>query len=308
MKNILLFTLSLFCAYTVRAQVLPGAIAHWAMNGNAHDTSGNGHDGHLYNVVQGPGIDGGSNHSYYFNGTNSMIGVPYSSAFNLSKFTICAVVKPEGFNTGLCQGNTILQRGKTNPGIGNYYMFMGSWEHYRDCYIFDSTKELFSIDAEGRDDFSSGTLDYGAYVTRDTWYKVVAVFNDTDYKMYVNGVFMGAAVLTTQGPLSTSTDSITIGFDAIEASAGYPYPFTGYIDDVILYNRVLNDSEIAHYNDTCGKITLQPNGTQVQEGGDVTFSTGSSIVGATYQWQEDDGSGFVNLTNSSYYSGVYTPT
>jgi len=307
MKNILLFTLSLFCVFAVRAQALPGVVAHWAMNGNAHDTSGNGHDGIETNVVPAPGINGLSNQSLYFDGVSSMIGVPYDSTFNVSKYTICAIVKPEGFYDGTCQGNTILQRGGTGSGSGNYYLYMGSWEHYHNCSIFDSTKELFSMDAEGRDAFTSGSLDYGHYVVRDTWYKVVAVFNDTDYKIYVNGALMTKATLATQGPLSTSTDIISIGYDVLESGSGYPYQFTGYIDDLILYNRPLTDSEAVHYNDTCGRITMQPTGTKFSLGGTAIFGTAASIVGATYQWQVDIGTGFSDLSGSYYYSGVKTP-
>ena len=308
MKKIVTLLSALLFAFLSHAQSSAGLIAHWPMNGSGNNTSGNGHNGTLHNVVTGPGFDsiGGE---YYFNGVNSMITVPYSSAFNVTKFTICATVKAEGFYSGLCQGNTILNRGKTGAGTGNYYMYFGDWPYDNDCYAFDSTKDAFAICVEGRSSYSSGTVDYTPHMLRDTWYKVVGVFNDTSYKLYVNGSLMASATLTSAGvPMGSSADSISIGYNIFEASSGYPYPFKGYIDDIMLYNRVLNDSEIVHYTDTCGHITLQPANDTAVAGGTVSYSVGSAIVGALYQWQEDAGSGFVNLSNTPPYSGVFTPT
>ena len=50
-------------------------------------------------------------------------------------------------------------------------------------------------------------------------------------------------------------------------------------------------------------ITTQPANTAVCAGNDATFSVSASGTGLTYQWQENTGSGFVNIpgaTNSSY--------
>jgi len=308
MKKAAIFFCTLLLPALVSAQSSVGLIAHWPMNVGGNDTSGNGHNGILHNVTESPGFDsvGGS---YYFNGVNSMITVPYSLAFNVTNFTICATVKAEGFYSGLCQGNTILNRGKTGGGTGNYYLYFGDWPYDNDCDAFDSTKDAFAICVEGRSTYSSGTTDYTPHMVRDTWYKVVGVFNDTSYKLYVNGSLMSTAILTSAGvPMGSSTDSICIGYNIFEAASGYPYPFKGYIDDIMLYNRVLNDSEIVHYTDTCGRITLQPVNDTAIAGGTVHYSIASSVLGALYQWQENTGSGFTNLSNTAPYSGVYTPT
>jgi hypothetical protein len=55
-------------------------------------------------------------------------------------------------------------------------------------------------------------------------------------------------------------------------------------------------------------ISLSPHADTVSSGTDAKFFVTSPATGATYQWQEDPGTGFVNLPNVWPYSGVTTDT
>jgi hypothetical protein len=55
-------------------------------------------------------------------------------------------------------------------------------------------------------------------------------------------------------------------------------------------------------------ITLDPSDTQYCEGDNATFVVNASGTGLSYQWQVNDGSGWVDLVNGINYSGVYTST
>lgn len=55
-------------------------------------------------------------------------------------------------------------------------------------------------------------------------------------------------------------------------------------------------------------ISLQPKPELAKKDWDVTFVVNSSDAGVTYRWQEDKGSGFANLSNSTTYTGVTTNT
>lgn len=81
----------------------------------------------------------------------------------------------------------------------------------------------------------------------------------------------------------------------------------------------LNGVGITYYNVTEGLpafvywnfsiiINSQPSNSSVCTGSDATFSVTASCAGLTYQWQEDQGLGFVNLINSTQYNNVTTPT
>jgi subtilisin-like proprotein convertase family protein len=55
-------------------------------------------------------------------------------------------------------------------------------------------------------------------------------------------------------------------------------------------------------------ITSQPSNATVCPGANASFTVGATPAGVTYNWQEDQGSGFVYLTNGGVYSGVNTAT
>ncbi len=316
MKKTLYSVIFSFCAFTVFAQPSMGLVGHWDMNGTANDVSGNGHDGHGNNLTPAPGSDGVMGHAWYFNGINSSISIPYSPAFNVSNYSIVARFNVKGFYAGPCHYNMIFMRGHSPGGLGGDYFYLAFSDAPAGLGCsgpLDSSLEAISTIAYssamwmGPTDISS--FDYTPHISKDVWYTVVATFNDTAYKIYVNNVLKSTSVITTPGvPMATGTDSAYIGFDMIDASIGYPYTFKGYIDDIALYNRVLSDSEIVQFSDSCGSVSLEPASVTVPVGGTATYNIGATITGATYRWQQNSGSGFVNLANGGQYSGVTTNT
>ncbi len=314
MKNTLFLLFTLFVCSSAKSQSTAGLIAHWDMNGTPNDVSGNGHNGHQNNVSAAMGMDNVIGHGYYFNGTNSWITVPYSPAFNVSNYSICATIKVLGFYSGTCHNNMIFARG--NTGLGNCVYVLGFYDlGGSSCTTaVDSTTEAFwtgsSAPSATLSPASMSSFSYTPYITKYKWYKVVVTFNDTTYKLYVDDTLRNTVNITNPGlPMGTGTDSISIGYSIFqEATRGYPYPFKGIIDDIMLYNRVLSDSEAVHYGDSCGRITLQPVRANFVAGGSATYTVRTTTSSATYQWQTDAGTGFVNLSNAGPYSGVTTNT
>ena len=311
-----LFTLLLICSSALSsfAQSSAGLIAHWDMNGSTNDVSGNGHDGTAHNIVADTGINGMPNTAYRFNGVNSWITTHYHPDINVSQYSICATVKILGFYAGTCQDNVILTRGTALGNCLYTLQFNDKPVTNSGCSTLDTTAEVFWSGASA----PSATLSpasvtqyaYTPHIAENQWYKIVATFNDTTYKLYVNDTLKSSVTILNAGlPMGTGADSLSIGYDFKEASSGYPYGFNGVIDDIRLYNRVLADTEIVAYSgDSCGVITSQPTSVIAYIGDTASFTIASSIVGATYQWQQNSGTGFVNLSNAGIYSGVNTTT
>lgn len=305
MSKSVFFLFSVLLSINCAAQ---GLVAHWDMNGSTNDVSGNGHVSHASFVTPAVGKNGVPNTAYYFNGTNSMISTPYTPDLSLSNYSICAVVKVLGFYAGPCQANMIVARGfLQSPGAYALQFFDNSYDG-NNCSAFDSTKEVFNANAGATGSGGPGIAmwSYTPTIARDVWYKVVATWDGTKYQIFVNDTLKTSLTSVTGGVFGTSTDSLAIGFHPWTVASGYPWPFKGVIDDIKIYNRVLNDSEIKHYGDTCGQVLSQTMTSNSAVGSTATFSVTTSTPWPTYQWQQDIGTGFTNLTNSGPYSGVTT--
>ena len=84
----------------------------------------------------------------------------------------------------------------------------------------------------------------GYPISANTWYHGVITYNNGTLSLYANGTKSGSDVTGTN-----SKNGFTLGAST-DPGPTY-YPFTGYIDDFRIYNRVLSGSEItAIYNGT----------------------------------------------------------
>jgi len=301
--SLLLITISWNCY----AQSTTGLIAHWDMNGTANDVSGHGHTGHMYNVVPAADRNGVAGNAYYFNGVDSRITAGYLPDLNVTQVSMCAIIKVMGFYSGPCQDNLVFMRGNRIT-TGNYAFdfsdnYVGTPSTY--CSIYDTTEDCIGAACGTNAAPSFAALHYTPTISENIWYNIIVTYDGLTFKTYINDT-LKSTYNGSGNPVGTSTDSISIGYDLFEASGGYPNPFKGVIDDIRIYNRVLSDSEIVHYGDTCGVITGQPISISQPVGSNAQFIVTTTVSNPIYQWQQDGGTGFVNLTNSGPYSGVYT--
>lgn len=240
-KQLAILAVGLFAAFSGRAQST-GPLAHWSMNGNPNDVSGNGHHGTLHNVTLTTGRNGIANSAYFFNGTGSYISVPYSPVWNVTQYTIGAVIKPTAFNTALCQGNYIVARGGQTPGR---WAVSYNDNQSNDCYTVDTSAFLFQ-NYPGMALSAANYTQYGPPLHTNTWYTVIATYDGTWAKLYVNGVLYSAVIYA--AGMSATTDSVLIGRETANPASSYPFPFIGAIDDIRFFNRVLSTNEITDYS------------------------------------------------------------
>jgi hypothetical protein len=152
------------------------------------------------------------------------------------------------------------------------------------------------------------------------WYHVVMTFDGTDptqnLKVYLNGMpeIFGHAMDTTS-IVRRDTTPLRIG-DYTSVAVSNSTSFNGLIDEVRVYNRVLNQDEITDLY----RAAPQNVGPQIVIGGSVEGSVGESIaVGASVtddglpgpmqlQWSLVDGAGPVNFADASSASTTVTAT
>lgn len=246
------YTLTLlFVLFTVaaNAQLTNGLVAHWSFNGNVNDVSGNGHNGTPSNISYTTGKAGLANTAASFNGVNSRAVVAYGSDLNLSAYSICAMVKVNGYYTGKCETSSILSREQDhNPG---HYSMIFSDNPFDNgtCNALDTSKYVFMSGAGGNflQPGQHTAVQYTPAIVSGNWYCVIVTWDGNRLNTYVNSSIKSSVALNAIG---TSGEGLTIGASHnINIFSTYPYWLNGILDDLRLYNRALTPGEISNY---CG--------------------------------------------------------
>jgi len=194
-----------------------GLVGMWLFNEGSGircvDSSIQGNDGTM--VGFGVPANSRSIHGLNLNGSG-YINVPNSMSLNsMNQITITA-----WFKTSIDTTRILSKRGAT-PNSG--YMIYTSVD--KKLYVGISISNTFRNVA-------------GSIVTDGLWHFGVGTYDGYMIKMYVDGVLRGSGAFT--GSIDTNLNILSIGNEQLYANLFY----NGNIDDVRIYNRALNASEI----------------------------------------------------------------
>jgi len=90
------------------------------------------------------------------------------------------------------------------------------------------------------------TFDTTEAYNNNNWHHVVGTYNGTNAKLYINGVLNGTGADTSGSIATADRPSIGAFMDGVGGTIGY---FNGSIDEVAIFNRALNSSEISDLYD-----------------------------------------------------------
>lgn len=306
MKKIFLYLILAVCSAAGNAQTM---LAHWTFdNGGAADVSGNSLNGIAANVTAVAGKSGLPNTALQFNGTNSTVDVPYNSMMNMSTLSIVAIVKPLGFNSGVCQGNFIIGRGmdwqaSTNP----YGITMTDNMNDNSCNTYTPGQTNFAANIPGSAS-SSAVWQHSPYINLNQWYCVAVTIDIDTVKIYVDGILK---VVTNYTPTpATSSYPISIGYSLGLLSIGYPYYFNGIIDDIELWNGVLSAQAITA---KCIKAPMQCEIEDIVWLGSAksplkyTFTAAAKPTSVKMKWNFGDGT-MATSTGTQLVNHIYNNT
>jgi chitodextrinase len=217
-----------------------GLIAYYPFDGNANDTSTNGNNGIISNVIQTNDRNGITNSAYEFNGVNSRILVSNSVSLNPESITICGWYNMYQLPTGL-------------PGQSGDVALVNKWYQGLNCL---SNSDTYSIEIAnsnnnpvliGATSNYTGTSFYSNTNTISNSWQFFTFTHDkiTGGKLYLNGVQVSSNSLG--GAICRSTNPLYIGADNNRGNL-WRF-FKGKIDDIGIWNRALTQDEItALYN------------------------------------------------------------
>jgi hypothetical protein len=121
----------------------------------------------------------------------------------------------------------------TQPLSNADQQFVMSWDHANSAFVASAAH------GTGGGDFISAQI--GSELLADTWYHVTATFDGENLRIYLDGVleaalFVGGGPVQADGPLHIGAGVNTAGNPTVF--------FSGSIDDVRVYSRVLNGLEV----------------------------------------------------------------
>lgn len=201
-----------------------GLVAFYPFEENASDASGNGLNahtsGHIYDVE---GHKAGTRAAYFDGNMNNYIYVPNSRKLQLDEWTINLWFYYE--DTSNTKG-ALIQMGRVQePG----------------AFFIGMNKVLFVTDIGST---VNGTLynNESDAPSPRTWHMLTTQVKDNTVAQYLDGKYMWKGTMPRGKYVNHVTEDLYIGIS--QWSGPFDSAFNGYIDDVRIYNRQLNDDEV----------------------------------------------------------------
>lgn len=242
MKRTLFFCLLVSNSLFAQVNLNQGLVAYYPFTGNANDQSGNNNNPSFNNATLTSDRFGNPNSAYSFDGSGSYIQIPNSASLNLgNQISLCAWVKPEGYYSGTCHGNSILMKGDGDYLPGNYHL------RFDDNGYTDGQNCVNPITDEAHENFYGVNTGvpaggYNPFIQIGQWYSVVFTYDGVTAKLYVNCEL----VITNQITTSSFSNAYDLFLGRLN-DPQYPYWLNGVLDEVRIYNRAINQDEVKAY-------------------------------------------------------------
>lgn len=302
-KYTLVIALFAVCAFDkVTAQVpsyIPkdSLVGWWPFNGNANDESGNGNNGDTFNLISTTDINNNLKSAYLFNGKSSFVSIPKSKKNGLtSNWTISAWINTSGFN-GESQYQTLISK-RNDAGMWAYSLslsYVGN-EAENEHLVSGRRDKNLTIDLK----YSKGKI------VKNKWIHIVATCKKDTIFYYIDGKKSGGGQVFN---INVPDQDVDISIGRICACGStHPEWFFGKMDDLGIWNRTLDSSEIFKiYKSKNCSLTIQKHPQDKGcFGGNAYFIIKTTDTTAKYKWQTNQGTGWAEISNAGQYSGVTT--
>jgi hypothetical protein len=275
-----------------------GLVAHYEFEDNANDSSGNGNDGTEYGGVSY--TDGVIGKAGSFDGVDDYIFIPESDSLNVKKITMSYYIQTKDIDIKNFEEEWQI--------VNKERMYESAIKQYGEVsYAFDTendTKYPYWIW-------------YGTdYIMENDNFHHIAITYDGNYvKSYIDGHIISTKSIQGNGNIEYHKSNVSIGVRNIDGyySDGIPFNwFQGQIDDLRIYNRALNESEIkALYELGTTNNTQEEESTNDESNTEVPTQTVEEITNYTITPPTIDNIAnyYTDLPNGiKYQSDIYFAT
>lgn len=198
-----------------------GLVAYYPFNGNANDESGNGNNG----IVNGPTLTqnrlGNINSAYNFDGNADTIYLPNSILNGLTNISTSIWIQT-------FQDNKAFLNGASSGRDDEYNIY------YEEGLILRIKTIKYNT---------------GFKINDNSWHHIVALRNGSSglVQIYLDGEFVGSNILPS-GELSIGQGGLLLGReqDCLGGCFEAEQDFSGKMDDIRIYNRILSERDIQY--------------------------------------------------------------
>lgn len=214
-----------------------GLLAYFPFDGIVYDVSGNGNAGTLQGATLTLDKSGTPNSAYLFGpGKTIIIDHPTTSLNLTGSFSISLWFKADAMATNF---NAAMFVSRHASDIGNDGWSIGIWNP-------NGNTSSQIVNFQANDQFNTNTYPPASgIVTTGTWYNFIVTYDKSNSQLayYLNGEQILSKNLAFN--MISNLKPITIGYQQ-DSGGGETDPFTGTIDEIRIYGRVLNGDEITY--------------------------------------------------------------
>lgn len=211
-------------------------LCYFPFNSNLKDKSGHNNNGSLVGTVSYVADRfGNASRAVSFAAGNSYIEIPQKDFIGTTNMTISMDFFATSSARQLLLSKITYGIPYTSPDFNSSLVFV--IQQSNTSPIEFSTKKDGYCNSAYNYDWNPTTYGNSAFQL-NRWNHVAVTFNDNIQKIYLNGVLVGSG---------SKVSSPICGTEPIRLGVWWsvdPLYFTGYMDEVRLYNRVLSDKEI----------------------------------------------------------------
>jgi YHS domain-containing protein len=202
-----------------------GLVGYWSFSGNANDESVNAHNGTVSGASLTPSRFGTENSAYSFDGVNDYIAIaPSSLVDNETAITVSCWLKrgaADDYGLPYHTGN----QGRVGIQVK------------KDSVLINVTTNS-TLSGGTCSTFTIGWVKYN----QTEWSHIILRYDGTSISLYINGEFIKSTYA--EGNIWTPQSSyLAFGVYMLFGNPNHGY-YKGILDDVRLYNRALNATEI----------------------------------------------------------------
>jgi hypothetical protein len=265
---------------------IDGLIAYYPFTGNTDDLSGYNNNGINNGATLTTDRFGNANSAYYFNGSSN-ITVLHQDYLNLTEdFSISSWFNMSEYTSTYNASMILSKHDETNDGYA-----YGIWNPNH-----ITTSQIVNFQANNY--WNTATYpDNSGVVSTNKWYHYVVTFDHQQelLKYYLNGNL----IFSKNIPFNVLVNNLPLMIGYSKSTSGiYLDYFQGSIDDIRIYNRVLDSTNIQDLYNECGYGTLLAKN-------EIKLTALQDNKGVKVNWTVESEEGISNYTLQRSIDGVH---